>query len=129
MIIRGQKVQHHYWIPCLLVCPNNEVIKPLELVVDTGATTTTVFSEYIGMDCNGLACGVEVLTANGPQIPHTIRNVILLFRTSKEKIYPVELDAIDVVEIENPPIAGLLGMDVLSKFRIHLTPRYVTLKK
>ena len=50
MIVRGRKIDSHYWIRCIIVCPKLDLLKPLELVVDTGATTTTVFSEFIEMN-------------------------------------------------------------------------------
>jgi len=128
MIIRGPKVVGHHWIPCLLICPHLELVKPLELVVDTGASKTTVFSEFLGIDCDGLEEGEPVETANGPKTPYLLRDVLVMFRTSKGKLYPVELEYVDVIDLENPAIAGLLGMDVLGRFTVTLTAHYVTLR-
>jgi predicted aspartyl protease len=128
MEIRGHKVNEHYWIPCFFICSSREILKPLELLIDTGASITTVFSEFIEMDCNGLENGVPVQTANGLKSPFLLREVILIFRTTKGKLLPINLEYIDVIDMENPTLAGVLGMDVLSKFkRFTFTEKTITL--
>ena len=130
MIIRGQKVLGHYWLPCFLVCSNPEIAKPLQFVVDTGASSTTLVANVIELDYDGLDEGRPVMTANGIQVPRIIRDAIILFRTSKGKIYPIEIECIDVINLDPPPFDGLLGMDILSQFdKINLRPKSIYLEK
>lgn len=129
MIIRGPKVAGHYWLRCIFAYAQQQIFTPIEMLVDTGATTTTIFSEIVGIDCTNLKKGQTVTTANGPRSPYVINDALLLFRTSKKKLYPLELKQIDVLDIQNPQLHGLAGMDVLSNFKkISLSKRYITLQ-
>jgi len=86
-------------------------------VVDTGATTTTVFSEFIEITCGSLKEGTQCETANGPRIPFLMKKSTFLFRTTKGEILDIQPKHIDVLDTENPAIAGLLGMDIIQFFK------------
>jgi len=126
--IYGYRFGPHYYVPSILHCPAYNVhFKPIFLLVDTGATTTTLFAEKIGLSqqtYENLPLSTEVITLGGTKIYRRIRqDVHLIFTTTfPEKLHTITLKGCDVIRlgeigIEEPLYDGVLGMDVINRFK------------
>jgi len=123
--IKGFKWGHHYYVLCHFSCQIGQLQlhRHVKLAVDTGATRTLFFTQHIGLPVsiyNGLP-SCPVLSISGASNVKIIRdNVVLVFLDQQRNPYTIHLNNPFVMRIHGPtPLNcdGLLGMDVLSKFR------------
>lgn len=120
MRITGEKDGDHYYIRAVLVCETHHIVQPLKLMVDSGASVTTVCADRIKdqIDITKLPNGVTMLTANGPASPKLLNDAFLIFATARGKSCAEQLEFVDVQDIPLAPFDGLLGMDVQSRFKV-----------
>ena len=117
--IRGTKAANgHYYLPALVACGNPEFVRPTLFLVDLGATRTTLVAERLGLSCNGLGNGDPTLSSMGQHTPYCISNVLVVFETSHGKQHVELLEKVDVIKLENCPFDGLLGIDIVNRFRL-----------
>jgi predicted aspartyl protease len=116
-VVATKAVDSHYYLSAFVFCAKPELVRAADFVVDTGASTTTLVAENLDIDCSKLEkADFTVMTAKGPQIPFVLRDIVLVMRSVKRKLVPVELATVDVIR-EHIGVDGLLGMDVLDKFK------------
>jgi len=130
MRIKGVKARDgHYYITAIFACQNPELCKPALFLVDTGATITTIIAEKFEVDCSKLSEGVETTSSMGIHIPRVIQQAFMIFRTIKGKSHIEFLKKVDVIDIKDAPFDGLMGMDILSRFKIRLDKNGIFLEK
>ena len=115
---RGQP-DKHYHIDSAVSCINLGTYFPIQFCIDLGATKTTLVSEKIGLsdsDYSGLRNGETTNTPKGDMTPKMIKNVIIRFVTVDGKPHVEPLREIDVMNVKEFPIDGLLGIDVIDRF-------------
>jgi len=118
MKIRGRKASDgHYYIPAVVACGHPEFARSCLFLIDSGTTRTTLVSEKFGIKCSSLKRGNRTLSSMGPHTPYSISSVIIVFRTSRGKHHVELLQKVDVIKLKNSPFDGLLGMDVIGRFR------------
>lgn len=136
MKIKGFVRKGHAYVPTVLICDQLGIWKHVVFLIDTGADKTTLFDtdiERLGLDYGKLEKAEAVVAFTGTKIDvYKLPNVLLAFKTEEEAVHLVRLDEVEVVkglEKQHFPIPiSLMGMDVLSKFRIRLHESEVELE-
>lgn len=104
---------------CKVVLSGPRGSRIIDMILDTGATITTIPTETaIAIGCSPIKSKrkIELITASGIEYAPVVT-------VSKLKIFTFELRNIDVVCHDLPPqslASGLLGLDILKQFNIHL---------
>lgn len=126
----------HAYVRAIFVCAKPEITGPIILLVDSGATVTTLLegdAERFGINFRKLKKSkIPVQVGGGIMYPYMLEDVALIFRTTNEKPHVERLRAIDVIKPTRTgtrPEFSLLGVDVLSRFKMTYNKDYIILEK
>jgi len=134
MRIRGYIFRHgggHCFFRAFFACGQLEKPAPILLMVDTGATTTTILDgdcERLGLDCSELPRSDQPTRIVGAEIyPHVLSDVAFIFIDTVRRFFDfrsrivevVRLPRVEVIEQteESPrPPFSLMGMDIVTRY-------------
>jgi len=127
------------YIRPIFLCEHPEINSPLRMVVDTGASHTTISERdaiRFGIDYEQLTCppNNKVLGVGGTCDFYTLDDTVLMFKKSINSWHIERLDKIYILknEFRNEEerinalrVPSLLGMDILNKCKIYYTHKRV----
>ena len=126
----------HAYISAFINAPKIRRIAPIVLLIDLGATTTTILEgdcERIGIDCDKLQKSRSLTVVAGGKIQTYVLPDVTLFFESDDGTYDVErLQKLDVIKPRKDGIKlpfSLLGVDVIRRFKLTYTKDEFTLEK
>ena len=106
-----------YEIGCRFHCELFRGLIPSIFLLDTGADKTTIIAERYNIDITTLERSSNALTAAGVTPTYAVRDAIIVFTTTADIPHPEYLDSVDVISLPDAPFHGILGMDILGRFR------------
>jgi len=118
-----------YVVTCRFYCEGFSRPIPSLFLLDSGADTTTIVAERFGLNFKKLKKGSTALTPAGPVETRAVNNVILIFSTENGKTHAEMLDRVDVISLPEAPFHGILGMDILGRFKWYRDKYLWRLKK
>lgn len=86
-------------------------------LLDSGADTTTIFAEGFNGDITTLSRASIALTAGGVTQTHQVQDAVIVFVTTNQKPHAEFLELADIISLPDAPFHGLLGMDILGRFK------------
>jgi hypothetical protein len=114
----------HCFFRAFFVCGQIEKPVPLLLMLDTGATTTTILDgdcERLGLDCSRLSKTDKPTSIVESEIyPPILPNAGFIFKDTQNKLHGLRLPLVEVIErTENSPrpAFSLMGVDMVRKFK------------
>jgi len=135
--IKGVTSDGHAYIQAFISSPLlREKPAPIIFLIDLGATTTTILEgdcRRLGIDCSKLQKSQNSIIAAGGKIEtYILPDVTLLFETDKGNYIIEKIEKIDVIKPRRDSILlpfSLLGVDILSRFKLVYTKDQVFLEK
>lgn len=107
----------HYEIGCRFYCAVFTRPLPSTFLLDSGADKTTIVAERFGLDITSLERSSYALTSAGVTRPHQVKDVIIIFSAESGQPHPELLNTADVITLPDAPFHGMLGMDILDRFK------------
>jgi len=119
--ILARRLGMSYYVLCQFTCMEVPRMRRLNMLIDTGSTTTTVYAERVGISNDlyrSLEPGEPHDVIGGTIIPRKLHDVYLIFETVEGLPLTIWLRECNTLFIRAPTLEdGLLGMDVLDHFR------------
>jgi len=122
-----------------VLCETPEISGPIRMVVDTGASRTTISERdaiRLGIDYETLTCPEDnsVIGIGGTCLYYLTGEVALVFRVSRDSWHTERLDSVLVLKSNDDEMAALrvpslLGRDILSRYSVRFTRTKVILEK
>jgi predicted aspartyl protease len=106
-----------YQVGCRFHCELFKGFIPSIFLLDSGADTTTIIAERFNIDITSLSVTSSALTMAGVTQIHRVRDAIIVFMTDNQIPHPEFLNSVDVVSLPEAPFHGVLGMDILDRFK------------
>jgi hypothetical protein len=107
-----------YEVPCRFYAANFTRFVPSTFYLDPGSDTTTIVAERFGLDIESLERAPYIsLTLGGIVRPHILWDIVIMFSTVNGEPHIESLKSVDVVSQREAEFHGLLGMDILDRFR------------
>lgn len=114
----------HCFFRTFFICPQLTEPSSVLLMLDTGATTTTILDgdcERLGLNCSSLSRTSKPTSIVGSVIyPHILPDVAFIFKDTRDTLHAIRLPLVEIIEQtkDSPrPSFSLMGVDLIKKFK------------